>query len=130
MAIAQLNVSLESIRDKFGNQWCRRYGRKLVIGPMPDFSRRRRSKRQKETSRNFAKAHAYARKAVDDPVLRAEYARRKTRKYKTLRGFIMTEYLRSGELPRPSNEQAAALANASSTPGQRSGQPDFLGWAI
>lgn len=116
MAIAQTNVSLDSIRGKFGDQWCRLYGRKLVIGPMPDFSHRRRSKRQKKWSRKFAKAHAYAQKVLDDPVLRAAYARRKTRKYKKLRGFIIAEYMHSDKPPRPlkeQKEQAAALANAS-----------------
>ena len=94
MAIAQLNPTLERVHGKFGNQLYRCYGSKVNVIPLPDYSRRRRSKLQKETSRIFAKAHADTQRAMADPVLRAWFAQGKTPKYKTLHGFIMAEYLR------------------------------------
>ena len=108
MATAQFNPSVERFRGKFGNRLYRRYGRKVNVIPLPDYSKRHRNARQKECSINFAKAHAATQKALADPILRALYARRKTRKYRTLRGFIMASYLHLGEPPRPIRKRRKA----------------------
>lgn len=96
MAVARFNVALRSIRGKCGDILIRKYGDKFVIGPLPDYSSRRRSRRQKASSRTFGQAVKYAGEVKHDPVRRAAYARRKPRRFKTLRGFIIADYLKCG----------------------------------
>jgi len=112
MATARLNISFQGVHGKIGNLLYRCYGSKVNVIPLPDYSRRRRNQRQKECSMNFAKAHADARKAMGDPVLRAWFAERKTRKYKTLRGFIMAEHLRRAKPPVPVRDKSTGALSA------------------
>ncbi len=96
MAVAHLNVALESIRGKCGNLLFRLYGRKLRVIPLPDYSGRRRSKRQKASSRKFAKAVHYAGDVLADPVRLAAYKKRTRLRRAKLREFIIADYMKSG----------------------------------
>ena len=56
MATARLNVALEALSGKCEDMLYRRYPHKLVIGPLPDYSKRKRNAKQKACSARFGEA--------------------------------------------------------------------------
>jgi len=68
-----LNPALRELRGKMGDMTYRRmYGRQTLM-KTPDMSRVKWSKAQKEHRQRFKKAVAYARLAMADPNVRAQY---------------------------------------------------------
>jgi hypothetical protein len=70
MATVRLNVALESIHGKVGDKLYRQYPHKLVIGPLPDYSKRKRNANQKASSSRFADAQGLTTALLADPQLK------------------------------------------------------------
>jgi len=87
---------LDNFRGRIGDLIFRQFRGKTVVSQAPDYSRRRRSARQKASSRQFAAAVRHAGKVLADPVQRAAYARRAARSQLTLRGFIIRDFFKNG----------------------------------
>ena len=94
MAVARLNVALESIRGKIGDLVFRHFPDKIVINRAYDYSKRQRSARQKASSARFCKARLYADAKVRDPQQKAMIMRRAKRLHLTPRGYFFKEYCR------------------------------------
>lgn len=100
MATAQLHQALKGLRGQMGNLIFRQFRGQTVISRAPDYSRRRRTARQKASSRQFGKAVRYADAVLKDAVRRAASERGARRAGKTLRGFLIAEYFKQQRLGR------------------------------
>ena len=68
-----LNPALRELRGKMGDLAYRRMYGKQTLMKTPDMSRVKWSKAQKEHRKRFKQAVAYARSALADPNVRAQY---------------------------------------------------------
>jgi hypothetical protein len=70
----------------------------IIVTKKPDMSRVRWSKAQKENRQRFKQASAYARAALADPQVRAEYERRAKRLKKRPRNLAISDYFQGKDL--------------------------------
>lgn len=94
MARAGDNTFLKGISGKIGEQFIvRQYKGKIVISAIPDMSRVKASADQKKQRKVFAEAIKYAKAINDDPVKKADYAK-KVKDGQTVFHYAMGEYFR------------------------------------
>jgi hypothetical protein len=75
MAKSTNSLLLRQMRGQIGKQFVvKQYGKKTVITAYPDMSNVKPSKAQKANRKNFAKAVAYAKDILHDPVKKKAFA--------------------------------------------------------
>jgi hypothetical protein len=68
----------------------------VVVSTTPDYSKRKRTAKQKASSGRFAAAVGYFRQVKADPVKYAAAVRRAKRQGLTTRGLIIREFMANG----------------------------------
>ena len=96
MATVKPNAMLDNVRGRIGDLIFRQFRGQTVVSRAPDYSKRRRSAKQRAASRRFAAAVRHAGAVLADPNQRAAFARRASRTRFTLRGFIIRDYFKNG----------------------------------
>jgi hypothetical protein len=101
MATARLNVSLEGFSGKLGGLLFRRYPHKQVVGPLPDYSQRKRSGKQKGWSRTFGDAQLETAALLDDPQVEPAITRCARRRRKEPHDYLMHYLLKEHKPGQP-----------------------------
>ena len=92
MARTTQNIILRQLSGQVGKQLViKHYGKKAVITAYPDMSKVKPSGLQKTKRKAFAKAVAYAKAIIKDPVKKAQYAK-KVKKGQFVFNYAIREY--------------------------------------
>jgi hypothetical protein len=77
MAYSERSFVLRHVRGQIGKQIViKQYGKKTVITAYPNMSGIKPSTLQKQKRNKFSEAVAYARRIIDNPALKAAYAKK------------------------------------------------------
>ena len=88
------NILMRFVSGQIGKQIVvKKYGKKTVITIYPDMSNVKPSKQQKAKRKNFAGAVAYAQAINNNPVKKAQYAK-KVKNGQTVYHYAIQEFLR------------------------------------
>jgi hypothetical protein len=93
MASAKLNPVIEQLRGQIGGYVFRHVRGKLVVSRAPDFSRRKRTARQKASSATFGQVAARARAVLSDPKQKASYQAKADRLKLPLISIVMSDLM-------------------------------------
>lgn len=99
MAKVTLNPMIEEIQGKLGGYVFRRTrSGKMYLSKVPDMSRVKWSKAQKESRERFKKAVAYAQAAMADPKVRSRYEKKAEKEGRRARDLAIADYLKGKNL--------------------------------
>ena len=94
MARVELHPAFRGMRGCIGDLVVRRYGDKIVLSQKPVFRNRKFSKAQKKNQETFRQATSYAATLMRDAEKRKPYEKLAAQTGKTVRGLIISEYMR------------------------------------
>jgi hypothetical protein len=101
MAKVELNPAIQQIQGAVGNMVFRRgQGGRMHVMKMPNMSRVKWSKAQKEHRQRFALAVAYAHEALADEKVRARYVEEAAQKGKRPFDLAVSDYFKGRRLVR------------------------------
>jgi len=99
MAKIKLSPMLQEIRGRLGNYVFRRtHTGEVILSKVPDMSKVKWSKAQKEHRQRFKKAIAYARAAMAEPKVRAVYEKMAAKIGKRPFDMAVSDYFKGNDL--------------------------------
>jgi hypothetical protein len=93
MARGKLHPAIEQLRGQIGGYVFRHVRGKLVVSKAPDFSRRKRTARQKAASATFGQVARRAREVLADPKQKASYQAKAGRLKLPLISVVMSDLM-------------------------------------
>jgi hypothetical protein len=93
MARSQQNIILKALHGAIGKEFViKQYGKKTVVSKYPDMTQIQATTLQEEQRNIFKEAVAYVKKIINDPAIKAVYAK-KVKRGQTVYNYALKEYL-------------------------------------